>query len=393
MNKSIYLLLSLSLISSLTARSSESIDSLANDIAMRSVGIESLRLENQRNIAEVNQQRQLADPEVDGECLWGSDVNGNKFSIGITQEFQLPGYYTSRTKLVRAIGNYASIQERAAVIDKRLEAKKALINYIYAVKIEALRDSIAKIWSGFANVTANQLSKGESTRIDLYKARLGAVEARRNAENARRTISEASNALAQLNNGEPLNIGELPSLPELKKVMDWSVYESEFNNNSPAVALLNSRRELLGRERAVIKAERWPAISLGYGFNNELGDKFHGIRFGITLPVYSRKIKHRIAEYNYQQATAESDVESATALSDMRSAYDLATSLWTEIELLRDLLDDDNDIKLLQRMEQLKTISRSDYMLELSEMMAARAAYLETERDYALAMASLCRYQ
>ena len=140
-----------------------------------------------------------------------------------------------------------------------------------------------------------------------------------------------------------------------------------------------------------MNAERWPSLSLGYLFNNEMGEKFHGLSVSVTLPVYSRANQAKAARLSAEQLLVSDEVASNATLSAMQRAYADALSLWDEITMMRKLLSDDADLKLVQRMQQVQRINTPDALLETIEMLRSRLTLRQAERDYAIAIATLTR--
>lgn len=371
---------------------SPSIDSLAVAIANANPDLRSRQASGLSEALDIRSENTLADPEAEMERLWGDRHVGNKFSFGLSQQFQLPMAYRSRNRLAEAVSRQSEAEAAALRSDLTLQAKKLLLSLVFDRSICVLRDSVVAVAQRRVSLMEDMLNRGLVTRLDFHKARLEAVECRRNLEADRRLVAETERALSLLAGGSDFSsvLFALPSDPSAP--LPWSVYEDFYNRFSPYPAMMRAGQETAQRRQGVIRADRWPLVSAGYMYQNEMGDRFHGFSLSMTLPVYSRKNRVRAAELAASQICLTDSVAQSSALTEMKQAYSDAISLWSEISLLQEIVREDADIRLIDRMQQVGTITSPDYLAELIAMLTSRVTLLQTERDYLQAIAVLSRF-
>lgn len=368
------------------------IDSLAVAIASASPELRIRQASGLSQAFEIKSENALADPEAEMEHVWGSRHVGNKFSFSLSQQFQLPMAYRSRSRLAQAVRRQSDAETDALRSDLTLQAKKLLLSLAFDRRICSLRDSIASVAARRASLMEGMLNRGLVTRLDLHKASLEAVECRRNLEADCRLIAETERALSLLSGGSDFSSVQLdiPSSPSAP--LPLSVYEDCYRRFSPYVAVVRAGQESSMRRLGLLRADRWPLLSAGYVYQSELGDRFHGFSLSLTLPVYSRKNRLKAAHLAASQLFMTDSIAQSSALADMRQAYSDAVSLWSEIALLREIVRDDADIRLIDRMQQVGSITSPDYLAELIAMLSSRVTLLLTERDYLQAIAVLSRF-
>ncbi|MCM1111541.1 MAG: TolC family protein [Clostridium sp.] len=370
------------------------IDRLAAEIAMCSPELRGAALSGAAEAADIEASNRLADPEAEMEQLWGLHHVGQKFTAGISQEFNLPNLYRSRSRLASALVSETEARQQGLFIEKRLEAKSLIIRLSYALRILETRQELTRLATEADLVCDSMYQTGHATRLDLYKSRSALVDARRSEEETLRLCFELKEQLARLNGGQTVRTSEIPvpeRLPEAPE--EWERYQSDYDTRSPQSLISERTTATTLMRKKVLNAERWPTFSLGYSYNGEFGDRFHGFSFAMTLPVWSRRSERRAAELNASLLSVENETAATETLSDMRLNYSLAQSLAKELGMFDRLFDGDGDIAVVERMYATGLLTRTEYLAEIISLTEARATRLETERDYALALASLNRFR
>ena len=277
------------------------IDSIANSIV--SVQSDIIRFNGMAEAEAVRSENVLPDPQAELEHLWGTNLNGNKLTIGVSQEFELPMAYRSRSRLASALTARAQAQADVKKAEVRYQARQLLIRIAYGQQIASRYDSSAVASGRRVLLLQGLLDKGEITRLDFYKARKEWLSALRSAELQRRDLTALQGELAALNNGIPVDCSHI-TLPEAAPLLPWSAYEEQCKALDPQNALTAADRLANKCQTSVVRATRWPSLSLGYIYNCEIGDKFHGFNVGLSLPFYSRKSKQKATLWPRQQLLA-----------------------------------------------------------------------------------------
>lgn len=376
---------------SLSLLGQQNIDSLAIAIAANSPSIQATALQGTSEAEAVRAENILSDPSADFEGLWGNRLTGNKYTAGISQQFKLPPAYSSRRKLADAMQTATEANVRTAMLSSANQAAQLLTQIAFDRKIVSLQDSVAIVASNRMEILDSMLKRGETTRLELHKAKVERMNALGGLQATKRRIAAAIQSLAALSGDPHLQVGELLPPDTSEPPLVWEAYRKRYLDTNPYTESAMAERSVATGRLNVIKADRWPEISLGYIYNNEMGEHFHGMSVGVTIPVYSRKKQKAAAQIASQSVLAEEHAALNEVLADMKLAHDEAMSLWAELVEWRKLISDDNDLALIDRMEQVGRITRPDALAEISYMLGQRVTMLSTERDYATALVRLRR--
>lgn len=367
---------------------------LADVIARCSPELESALLEGQIQQSTIQSENMLADPNFEVEHVWGLHNIGNKLAIGVSQEFTMPAVYSKRRSVAMLAGHEAQLKSREVYVAKRLEAAQSLALLACMRHKCRICDSLKTIASENLTIAEHQLEKGNITRLDLYKAQLELNRLSRLHLSAEQQLSDAKASIATILAGNTLLDPDtlaislpaiLPALPS------WNAIEQNYLDNSPTVALRALHNEMTHAQLSLVKAERWPALSLGYVYQREMGDTFHGLSFSMSLPFWSRKHQREVAELSSRKFIVDDRVAETSALMQMRNDYRRAQSLRAQIELIDKVLEHDGGTSVLNRMYEVGQINLTDYNNEMTGLLELKLERVDLLAEYLTSLASVSR--
>lgn len=348
--------------------------------------LESDRAENATGLAP-------ADPEVEVGYLWGnpSAIGGRK-DVSVTQEFDFPTVYGRRRAVARASDGAAEEQYRQARQSVLLQAKNLCIDLIYANANVRMCTTHLENARRLASAYGRMLQAGHTTRLEANKATLTLASAEAMTAEA---LSERQALLEQLR----LLAGDDSLQFEETRYPDEDLpgtFESLFAQATAADARLGA----LARERVaanareeLAKALRLPRFSVGYQGEFVRGEGFQGVKVGLVLPLWENRGKVKAA----QTAASASALEYTMAEDEMRTAlaatYDRAQRLHATLASMRAMVENSDNTELLREALAKGEISMLTYLNELEFMHQAQLQLLDTEREYARALATLTAHR
>ena len=365
------------------------IDRTVAAIVERNPALAAGRARLEAEMAAARADNVLPGLEVDFDYKFGS--HENKWGAGVSQSFDWPGVYSARRKANSARASAFTQLYRADYLERALEAKQLLLNLARA------RMTLDVVAEAQANVARLQdlynfaFERGETTVLEVRKLRLQAFELACRRAEAEADLESIAASLAAINGGEAINVdfgGVIPS----DALGSEAGYLEQLKANDPAVAAQLSLGEVAQREVAVARRSALPSFSLGYVYENEGGDSFHGFSVGIGLPTWSNSA--RVASVRAQKLAADSDALDYTLRmrATISADYAAAVRLGARLEAARADFENDSYPRLLEKALDGGRINLLEYLREYNDYLDAKSAYIDIQYRYSSLVAGLNRY-
>jgi len=337
-------------------------------------------------------ENRLEDPEFDFDHFWGSKSTGRKYTLGISQSFDLPTAYRRRSQHSEAVREAAEAAVRQLRAERSADIREALYEYAFNKAMVAFTASASQRYEKIAEYSEEATSLGAVTKVDLQRARLELMSARRRNRQAEADMIESKRKLAAMNGGVELSDSLLSdlSLPGVESLLPLSHY-TEAAELAPSVMTRSLDLKVEEKAAGVAKAERLPKFSLGYAYNNEFGESFHGISGSVTLPVYSRR--SRLEAAKAKCAAIESDITSirSTLETDVNSAYRQALMLKSDLDEYSIGLKEHSIGGLLDESLEAGLITVTDYLRDIGFEVSMAIEQIECRYEFATALNRLQR--
>ncbi len=177
---------------------------------------------------------------------------------------------------------------------------------------------------------------------------------------------------------------KLAPLEELKQA-----YEA----GDPVLNYFEAQKNTGEAEIALTKALTLPRFETGYRYQGILGQNFHGLHLGITVPLWENK--NRVAHQELQSIFYEGKTEEQRNRinQELIGFYQQYLDLRESLEAYRQSLQAYNSPELLDKALQAGQITSLEYFLEQSLLYDSRDQLLELERAVATAAAKLWKHR
>lgn len=361
-----------------------------------SLSLKQQRANDRATVQEMRNENMLPAPEASFGYLWGSNAEaGNKWNLSISQSIDWPGLYRARSRAIDANENALDYLYKSSVVDVRMEARLLLLDLIRAKKILAIDEKIHSDYHAIEALAQREISAANITRLDYNKAVIERVNAGKTLNSDSAYLEAQKCRLAELAGSQEVAAKVLETLGDEypNEIIPAEMSEQDLMTLDPAIAAadanLKSAQELLKAE----KLSRLPGFSLAYEHETEAAGGFNGFSVGISLPFFGGKGRVKAAELKKLSAQTELMMQSVKRRTTFSAARATARKAWASVEELREVVETDANLKLLEKARNAGQITLREYYQEANYFLEAVKAYEELLYQYHCALAELHRFE
>ena len=340
------------------------------------------------SLASASAENSLEGPELEFEYLWANtSSDDNRWSAGISQEFAMPGLYSSRRAAAQAEAESSRVVLLGIKADKALEAKQLILDIINAnahLKFYMdLQDNLHRI----SELTRHSYDIGEATVLDLRKMQIAEID-------NESKISDAMAGIYRMHQDLKALGAELPESTEM-----WQSYPVQLcekpdeGSNSFFIALEQAQMRAAEAKTKAVKMQAWPTISLGYHHAFEDQTHFNGLSVGLKLPSFSQKKRREAARLEAESLIFDTKNRIITENAENQSLYDSAVKTREMMNRYGELINDNTYLELLAKAYDGGQLTVIDYLNEVNLFSNARHNFMDMQYRYNLTLARLNRYR
>ena len=237
----------------------------------------------------------LSNPEIEIGYLWGNPTEiGNRTDFSITQSFDIPTITGMKSRAAKMQDKLLDSQYKTDRMNVLLEAKTYCIELIYnnalLLELERRLRHATTIAEGYeARLKAGDTNQLEYNKVKLNLAavqgEISRVQVERNALLVR---------LKRLNGGIEIALDQ-SRYPELIIPQDFAAWFDQVAEKNPQ--LVYAREEVVASRQqiALSRVAGLPTFSAGYVSEKVGSERFQGVSFGISVPLWENKNRIRRA--------------------------------------------------------------------------------------------------
>jgi outer membrane protein TolC len=340
--------------------------------------------------AEARQANVLADPEVEFGYFWGDPKSvGNRWDLGVSQQFDFPTTYLHRRRASRQACQNAEWQYRAERQDLLLQAQQLCIEMVYyngTISLAEQQHDLSKKLNAGAET---RFKNGDITILDYNKIRTNHQMRHNELQHLKSERDEVLLELQALNNGEPIAVNDsvYEALAQLPPA-DFENWWQQMADESPMLRYVNGEVERARQELRVAKSGWWPKFSVGYASEN-CDETLRGFTVGVSLPVWNNRRKVRQARAEQTAAEMEAIDRKLSFVTRLRGLYDRTLTEQKAAADLQQLLQQQDTEQLLTVAYNEGQLTLHEYLTELLDFYDVRRQLLTDQRDYELSLAEL----
>lgn len=331
----------------------------------------------------------LEDPEVEFSYSWGSPADiGTRQDISVTQSFDIPTILGKKRKVAEMKNEMAEWQYRADRMNILLEARLLLIDMVYYNKM--LLELAKRKTSAQAIMDAQKLrlDKGDGNILEYNNARMMFSTVEVETEQMETERNAVHRQLVRLNGGSDVTV-DLYEFEPISLPLDFSEWFERKAETIPALAYMASSTALSKKELSVAKAMRFPAVSIGYVRENTLGQYYHGVSVGMSIPLWNRKNTVRQAKVAAEAAQYRQDNAVSQYRGQLEVLYNRTSGLRKTVEEYRLMLRETSSEALLAKALDAGEMSVIEYSVQMGAYYELADKALAAERECQKAFAEL----
>jgi cobalt-zinc-cadmium efflux system outer membrane protein len=390
--KNIFIILILAGIN-ISSLAQNSIDYIIEQIEKNNTTLAAYRLSTQADKTG-NKTGILPDnPSVGLNFLKGDPSSlGKRTDFSISQSFEFPTVYMYQNQIANLKNEQSDLnyqnQRNSIVLQTRIVL--AELTYLHALRAEfAVRNQnnvqIAK--------TIDKMMKlGETSIITHNRAQANLLNSQKELEQIDIRINENKMQLTALNGGIELefsnyifNNSEIPT--------DFEKWYALAIENNPNIQWISQELDISEKEQSLQLAKSLPNFSAGYMTETTPGEKFQGVSFGMSIPLWQN---NNTIKYAKLKRKAVESLESDAKLqfyNQMKILFQKITILKASIDDFKEKMSDNHHIYLLEKALAKGEISLSDYYYELMIFYDNKAKLLEMEKELNISISQLKIYE
>ena len=356
----------------------------------------SLRTENQRVEATAKEYQTgiwLYDPQINYDWMKGfPNSAGNQNDLTVTQSFDYPTAYARRRKVAGLRTGQLAFESRALRQDVLLEAKLIGVQVIYGNKRRAELSRRLAAATQFLADYQKKYDARDATALDLNKARHQVVNLKTELKILEVEVAGYLTSLAALNGGVAVIVTDT-LYPAATALPAFDTLAQTIVASDPELQFLQAQQQVGAAQVSLAKALTLPKMEAGYHYQGILGQNFHGLRVGMSVPLWENK--NRVAQQQLQTVYYAEQFESRRneRFYTAKRLYEKHQNLQMGLDEYSQSLLTLNNLDLLGKALQAGQITTLEYFVEQSLLYESRDRLLELEREVAETVAELTKYQ
>ena len=330
-----------------------------------------------------------ANPQLEGGYLWGSPSSiGHRKDFSVSQEIEFPTVYLHQRKLADLRERQAGMSTDQYALAVQQEAAQLWVELVSLNRQIKVYDERQQQARELAAAYDDRLAAGDANRIDRNKAALNALQTEKQRMRFVQQRELLQLSLSALNGNLPVTVGE-NEFTAVVLPADFESWLSAQIAQSPQSQWYLLQQEVAERQVKLNQAKSLPTISGGYMLENTVGEKFHGITLGLSVPLWENKNAVKAARLRQEAGQLEQADFQLQFKSQLVRLYREVLLSSEQVEGFRDELAEIKQKELLDDALAAGQISLIEYLLELQFNYNATDQLMEAEKELQLAWVKL----
>ena len=339
----------------------------------------------------ISAENLLSDPEVDFDYKIGHAGAPDKWGVTVSQAFDWPGLYSSRRRAARASEDAFGYLRRSAVMEKALEARLLIIDFVKVRRRLSLLNEVAGNVDSLLASSEKAFSHGETTILDIRKLRLQSQVLKADIADQEAVLDGLRADITAMNGGSYINTSALDSYPS-ETLLPEEEYMALYTDSDPGILGLDASARAAAESARAERLKRMPGFKVGYIHEREGTEDFNGFTVGVSLPVWSRKSSAALAAA--QSAVAENLAADyrLTRQAALVADYSAAKRLERRATMFEEVVNGEKSYPdLLLKAYDGGRLTLIQYLQELNWYIESRMTADDYRYRYAQALARLNR--
>lgn len=343
--------------------------------------------------SEIKTNNNLSNPVVEGGYLFGKGPAENKWEVGVSQEFEWPGLYSSRGAANKARVEAMKLGYSVKQLQLLTEAYGVCLDIISLNRQIEYEKNIQSNIDALYEKNMKAFEHGEVSVIDINKLKVERIGLQQKIDDCVLRRDALVKQLEGYNANMPLagveSLNEYPA----QQLVSLDEYLAEAKESAPEVMQYRADMAADEKDVKVAKMQGLPKFSLGYKHANEEGNSFNGATVGVSLPIFENRGKKKVAKAKAISSQLAYDNAVLALTNEVTTNYNKATTLGKQLAGYSEALDGVNNVEILNKALAGGQISLLTYLQEVRYFVEARAVMLEMESEYNQVLVNLNKYK
>jgi cobalt-zinc-cadmium resistance protein CzcA len=314
-------------------------------------------------------------------------------SLAISQSVSFPTVYINQRKLANAKVSSSEWELKKSQLEVSNQVKKVYWHLAYLYSKQKLLIYQDSLYRRFLRAAELRAGSGETNRLEMITARSQSLEIKNQLHQNSSDIGIYARSFQTLLNSD---IYLMPSDTVLRKAGNLPDSISSGIGHNPSLGFVQQQIEVSRREKELELSKMLPDLSFGY-FSQTIqgtqdvnnvpttfgsGDRFTGIRAGISLPLWSAPFASKVKAARINQEIAASDAEyySRYLSSTYKSLLDEYTKYSGSVEFYEKQAVPEADMIIDQASRSYKAgaLDYLEYVLSLDRALEIKQNYLNS---------------
>lgn len=334
----------------------------------------------------------LPDPSVSLDWMRGFPSSaGNQTDLTAAQAFDFPTAYKYRREVADLKTGQTAYESELVRKDILLEAKRTALHLVYLNKRMAELERRQASAQRFFDNYQKKLEQQDATILDVNKARLLLVNVQTERQLLETEIAANQQTLSGLNGGIPVVFTDTvyPPAPELP---DLETLVNTIEQADPMLKFLQTQRQTSEAEAKLTKALLLPKFEAGYRYQGLLGQTFHGVHTGVSIPLWENKKRLNYAAVQLLEYDARIEEHRTAHFNEIKRLFEQYQSLRQNHEAYRGNLQAVSNTALLDKALQAGQITVLEYFLEATLYYESVDRWMELEAAWQKVGAELFKF-
>ncbi|MCF8229038.1 MAG: TolC family protein [Bacteroidales bacterium] len=333
-----------------------------------------------------------SNPSFEMDYLWGDEPGTYLREIGISQEFDFPSVYTKQNKIANKQEEKFMFQQQKFTWEILHKTSLLCLELIYLNRLEGEYVERLSAAGIFLKNQEKRLEQGYGNILEVDKARLHEKLIGNELRRIRSKIRVKLNHLQELNGGEKV-LFEDSVYPQFEPVPQIDSLFEKMERLDPVNKIIVARIQESDLEVGLAKAKSYPEFEVGYKSEEEFLNKFDGLHFGISIPLWENRNRVKYSKLKTDYLHAEIAEHENTHYYKIKETYESFLSARERLNSLDKTLKEMRFEDKLNKALIEGNIDRIDFYSEYVYLYDIRDELLETEKEYYLLLAELFKYK
>jgi cobalt-zinc-cadmium efflux system outer membrane protein len=334
----------------------------------------------------------LYDPEVNFDWMQGfPSTAGTQTDLTAAQSFDFPTAYKYRRQVADLKTGQTTYEAELLRKDILLEAELIALHLVYLNKRHLELSKRQESAESFFSNYQKKLDQQDATILEVNKARLHLINIQTDLQLLDVEIAENLQKLSELNGGN-LVIFTDTIYPPASIIPDFETLERTIEETDPTLKYLQTQQQIGEAETRFTKAMLLPKFEAGYRYQGLLGQKYHGVHAGISVPLWENKKRLNYSALQVQMYDSRIEEHRTELYHEIKRLYEQFQALRLNFDKYRSNLLLTSSGVLLDKALEAGQLTVLEYFMETTLYYESVDRLLEIEEAWQRVRAKLFKF-